>query len=211
MIDYLVHKKNYLIFIFTLVYLAVFTINAIFRQNYEFLYYTFLMVTLIYIVSSIHKKLHLGFFIIINLSVLGFLHLLGGNLYFGQLRLYDFYIIGGIIKYDNVIHTYATFIATLGLYSLIEPFIDISLKKQYYIFALILILMAIGLGTINELVEFFAVLLFDVTEEVGGYFNNALDLLFNTLGAIVGTVVIYFYNYRPKFIQRIDGQIDQNN
>ncbi|NUM25645.1 MAG: hypothetical protein HUU49_03425 [Candidatus Buchananbacteria bacterium] len=206
MMDYLVERKNYLIFVFTVVYLAAFTINAIFHQNYEFLYYTVLLVALIYIITTIHHRLHLGFFIIINLSVLGFLHLLGGNLYFGHLRLYDFYIIAGVIRYDNIIHTYATFIATLGLYSLIEPFIDVSLKKRYYAFALVLILMAIGLGTINELVELFAVLLFDVSEKVGGYFNNALDLLFNTLGATAATVVIYYYNYRPKFIRRIDGQ-----
>ncbi len=205
------NKKNELIFVFTVVYLAAFTVNAIFHQNYEFLYYTVLMFGLICIVVTIHQRLHLAFFIIINLSILGFLHLSGGNLYFGRLRLYDFYVIGGLIRYDNIVHSYATFIATLGLYSLLSPFIHQSVKERYPIFALILILMAIGLGTINELVEFLAVLAFGVAEKVGGYYNNSLDLLFNTLGATAATVVIYFYNYRPKFIQRLDGQTNQDN
>ena len=211
MMDYLVNKKNELIFAFTVVYLVAFTINAIFQQNYEFLYYTVLLIGVISIVVMIHQSLHLGFFIIINLSILGFLHLSGGNLYLGQLRLYDFYVVGGILRYDNIIHSYATFIATLGLYSLLSPFIYQSVKKRYPIFAIILVLMAIGLGTINELVEFLAVLLLGVTEKVGGYYNNSLDLLFNTLGALAGTIVIYFYNYRPKFIKRIDGQTQPDN
>ncbi len=204
MINFLVKKKNYLILAFTVGYLAAFTVNAIFWANFEFLYYTILLVGLIYVIVVINKRLHLAFFILFNLSILGFLHLLGGNLYIGQARLYDFYFIPGIFRYDNFIHTYATFIATLALYSLLSNFIAMEIKKRYFIFAIILVLMAIGLGTINELVEFFAVLVFGVAEQVGGYFNNSLDLLFNTIGATLGTIVIYFYRERPKFIQHLE-------
>jgi len=211
MIDFLLKNKNYLILAFTVVYLAAFTVNGVLWGNYEFLYYTVLMGILIYSVVTLHQRLHLAFFILFNLSILGFLHLLGGNLYLGAIRLYDFYLIPGIFRYDNFIHTYATFIATIALYSLLTNFIDVEIKKRYPIFAVILILMAIGLGTINELVELLAVVFFGVAERVGGYFNNALDLLFNTIGAILATVVIYFYRERPKFIQKINGQTGKNN
>ncbi|MFA6255062.1 MAG: hypothetical protein WC675_03445 [Patescibacteria group bacterium] len=211
MIDFLFQRKNYLILIFTVAYLIAFTVNAIIWANFEFLYYTVLMVVIIYLVITLTKKLHLGFFILFNLSILGFLHLLGGNFYLGSVRLYDFYLISGIIRYDNFIHTYATFIATLTLYSLLFDFVDERIRQNYPIFALILVLMAIGLGAINELVELFAVVAFGVAEKVGGYFNNALDLLFNTIGAILATVVIHFYLERPKFIQRIDGQTKKDN
>ena len=203
---YLVDKKNYIIFAFTVVYLFAFTVNAVIFSNFEFLYYTVLMVGLIYAVMYINKFLHLGFFILFNLSILGFLHLLGGNLYLGTIRLYDFYFVSGVIRYDNIIHTFATFIATIALYSLLVNFIDERVKSRYPFFAIILVLMAIGLGTINELVELAAVLFFDAAEKVGGYFNNALDLLFNTIGATLATVVIYFYIDRPKFIKKIDGK-----
>lgn len=204
MMDFLVKKKNYLILIFTVVYLLVFTLNALFYANFEFLYYTVLLAVLIYVVIIVNKRLHLGFFILINLSILGFLHLLGGNLYWQGIRLYDWYFIPNFFRYDNFIHTYATFIATLALYSLLGNFIDFEIKKRYPLFALILILMAIGLGTLNELAEFFAVVVFNVAEKVGGYFNNALDLLFNTIGAILATIIIYFYRERPKFIQHLE-------
>jgi len=211
MIDFLLEKKNYLILFFTVAYLVTFTVNAIIWANFEFLYYTVLMVIVICLVISLTKKLHLGFFILFNLSVLGFLHLLGGNFYLGATRLYDFYLISGIIRYDNFVHTYATFIATLALYSLLFDFIDERIRQRYPLFALILVLMAIGLGSLNELVELLAVVTFGVAEKVGGYFNNTLDLLFNTIGAILATVIIYFYLQRPKFIQRINGQIKKNN
>ncbi len=113
MINYFVKNKNYLILVFNLVYLAVFTINALIHANLEFLYYTILMVALIYLIVMVNKQLHLAFFILVNLSILGFLHLLGGNFYLGATRLYDHYLVMGAIRYDNIVHTYGTFIITL--------------------------------------------------------------------------------------------------
>jgi len=210
MLDYLVKKKNHLILIFTIVYLVAFTANAFFWGNFEFLYYISLMVVLIFLIIIFNKQLHLAFFILFNLSILGFLHLLGGNFYFWDLRLYDLYFIEGFIRYDNVIHTYATFIGTIALYSLLSNFIDERIRQRYIIFSIILILMAIGMGTIVELVEFLAVVFFNAQERVGGYFNNALDLFFNTVGAIAATIIIYFYLERPRFIQKINGQARKN-
>ncbi|OGY45241.1 MAG: hypothetical protein A3J62_03890 [Candidatus Buchananbacteria bacterium RIFCSPHIGHO2_02_FULL_38_8] len=211
MLDYFVKQKNYLILIFTVAYLAVFTVNAFIASNFEFLYYTVLMTVLIYLVVVMNKRLHLAFFILVNLSLLGFLHLLGGNFYFYETRLYDFFFVPGVIRYDNIVHTYGTFIATLALYSLLADFIDGRIRQRYFIFALILVLMAIGIGTLNELGEFLAVLFFGAAEEVGGYFNNALDLFFNTLGSILATIVIYIYRERPRLIQEINEKIRKNN
>ena len=99
----------------------------------------------------------------------------------------------------------------IALYSLLYNAIDLEVKKRYWIFALLLVLMAIGMGTIVELVEFFAVLIFGVIKQVGDYYNNTLDLLFNTLGATLGTIVIYFYHHRPLFIKKINGQLKKDN
>ncbi|HLC89922.1 MAG TPA: hypothetical protein VJG65_03100 [Patescibacteria group bacterium] len=197
--------KNQLILIFTFAYLAAFTINGVWQANFEFLYYTFLIVALIYLIIRFNKFLHLAFFILFNLSILGFLNLLGGNLYLAGLRLYDFYLLPGLIRYDNFIHAYGTFIATLALYSLLFNFINPEIKKRYWLFAVILILMAIGLGTIVELVEFLAVIFFNVAGKVGDYYNNTLDLVFNTLGSILATIIIYFYRNPPNFFKKING------
>ncbi|MDX9893484.1 MAG: hypothetical protein RB292_03655 [Patescibacteria group bacterium] len=209
--NYLLDKKNELILVFTIAYLAAFTINAFVWGNFEFLYYTILMIALIYFVLILNKSIHLGFFITFSLSVLGFLHLLGGNLYFGTIRLYDWYIIPGIFRYDNFIHSLGTFITTIALYSLVSGYVHLRLRRRYAAFAIMLVLMAIGLGSIVELVESVAVVVFGAAERVGGYFNNALDLWFNTIGSILATIIIYFYIHRPKFIQRINGAPKTNN
>ncbi len=211
MINYFVKNKNYLILVFNLVYLAVFTINALIHANLEFLYYTILMVALIYLIVMVNKQLHLAFFILVNLSILGFLHLLGGNFYLGATRLYDHYLVMGAIRYDNIVHTYGTFIITLILYSLLSDFIDERIRQRYLLFSLILVLMAIGVGTLNELAEFLAVVFLGAGEQVGGYFNNSLDLLFNTFGSILACIIIYFYRERPRILQKINAKIRKDN
>lgn len=211
MIDYLNKHKNYLVLAFTIVYLLAFTLNGMFNADYEFLYYTILITVVIIVVTTIHQKLHLASFILVNLSILGFIHLMGGNIYIEGVRLYDIYFIPGIIRYDNIVHTYGTFIGTLSLYSLLAMYIDPAIRRRYPIFAILLIMMAIGMGTIVELVEFLAVVLFGVADKVGDYFNNTLDLFFNTLGASLATVMIYFYLYPPNFIKRINAQTREGN
>jgi len=200
MINYFLKNKNYLIVFFTVGYLLAFSVDAFAHSNWEFLYYIILMTVLIFTIVSINKRLHLAFFIILNLSLLGFLHLFGGNFHVGLVRLYDYYFIADILRYDNIIHTYGTFIATVALYSLLSPYISKELKSHYPIFAIVLVLMAIGIGVLNELVEFLAVVFLNAAEQVGGYYNNALDLLFNTIGSIIASIFIYFYRERPKYL-----------
>lgn len=203
---FIVSKRNYLILTFTLIYLIAFTLNGVVAGNIEFLYYTFLLGFIIYLIIYLHQRLHLGFFILFNLSILGFLHLLGGNYFVGATRLYDWYFIPYVFKYDNFIHSFGTFIGTLTLYSLLINYIGEPIKKHFPAFALALVLMALGMGSLVEIAELGAVFLFGVTERVGGYYNNALDLLFNFFGAIFASILIYYYQYRPKFIAKIDGQ-----
>lgn len=204
MFNLIAKRKNHLILAFSVSYLTAFTFYSIINANFEFLYYAFLIFFFIYIVIIIHKRLHLGFFILFNMSVLGFLHMLGGSFYLDELRLYDYYFLPGVFRYDNFIHTYASFIGTLALYSLFINFVDEAIKKRYFIFALMIVLMAMGVGTLVELAEFSAVIIFGATKQVGGYYNNALDLFFNGLGAIIAMIVIYFFRNPPKFFRKLD-------
>lgn len=210
-VNYFTHRKNDLILIFTVVYTLVFTVNGLLERNLEFLYYTILMVGLICFVLMYNLQLHLGFFIVMNLSILGFMHLLGGNHYVEGIRLYDRFFLDGVLRYDNIVHAYGTFIATLALYSLIVDFIDVRLRRHYIRFSLVLVLMAIGIGTINELVEFAAVVFLGAAEQVGDYFNNALDLLFNTIGSIAACLIIYVYRERPKFYQKVADKLSERS
>src|SRR3989344_2321350 len=211
-LEYFTKQKNSLVLLFSVVYLLVFTLNAIFAQNYEFLYYTVLIAVLIYIVLVINQRMHFAPFIVINLSLLGFLHLLGGNAYISTIRLYDFYFVPGLVKYDNLIHVYGTFIVTLLLYSMVSVYLDRQvISQRYWVIAVGLVLMAIGVGAVNELVEFFAVVYFGAAEQVGGDFNNSLDLLFNTLGSILACVILYWFREQTSWLHNLNGNLKKNS
>jgi len=51
------------------------------------------------------------------------------------------------------------------------------------------VLGAMGLGAVNEIIEFIAVVVFPDTN-VGGYVNTALDLVFNAAGAVFAMVLV---------------------
>ena len=53
------------------------------------------------------------------------------------------------------------------------------------------ILASSGVGALNEIVEFGAVVFLGQTG-VGGYYNTALDLVFNFVGAFVGGILAVF-------------------
>ncbi len=94
-----------------------------------------------------------------------------------------------LLKYDQIVHFYGFGVATLVLWHVLRRnFPALDGTKTIYAFA---ILGGMGLGVLNELIEFTAVLVFPDTN-VGGYFNTALDLVFNTLGAITAAVLASF-------------------
>ena len=90
-----------LMFWFTIFNLTLFTILSIIKHNYEFLYYTLILSVLILIIVLYHKKIHLTKQILLGLTILGILHLFGGNFYLLGTRLYDIWIIENILKYDE--------------------------------------------------------------------------------------------------------------
>ena len=75
-----------------------------------------------------------------------------------------------------------------------SPFLLFSFVIGYFI--LLLVIIGMGLGVINELVEFVAVLVFDVGKQVGDYTNNLLDLVFNTIGSIIMATFLVLTNQK---------------
>ncbi len=189
--------KLKLMLYFTLFYLVVFTAISLFNKNYEFLYYTLVMSLLVFLVVLYHKKLHLTTAIIFGLTIVGAMHIFGGNVYILGTRLYEFWLIPGVFKYDNLVHLIGTFVAAFIAYSLLFPHLDKKLKHSKFLLSLVLILIASGIGAFNEVLELFAVVFLGATKQVGDYLNNAFDLLFNLIGAAIASIYIVYY-YRRK-------------
>jgi putative membrane protein len=129
-----------------------------------------------------------------GLSLWGFLHMAGGGIPVGDGVLYGHIIYpiidrGGefvIFKFDQLVHFFGFGVATLVMYEIIKP----RWRGSLGLLAFVVALAGMGLGALNEVVEFMAVVFMPETG-VGGYYNTGLDLVFNAIGATVVALVLY--------------------
>jgi uncharacterized membrane protein YjdF len=127
------------------------------------------------------------------LTVFVLSHLFGGAVFIDGVRLYD---VSFWLKYDQYVHFYGGLVAALGMYHLLGPQFNKKFLNNSYIVYPVIVLIALGIGGVNELIELFAVIFMDASAGVGDYMNNALDNFFNFLGALVALIVIH--NIRKK-------------
>lgn len=172
--------------------LAVFTIYFLFRKNFEFLTYTFTISLLILIIALTIKKYNYSAMARYGFSAWLLMHLLGGAVYIRGTRLYDLLLIKlvesplYILKYDQFVHAFCYFVITLFMLGIVKYY---SNNKSKFAIGLITVLAATGIGAINEIIEFTTVIFFNAGAAVGDYYNNALDLVFNIIGAIMAVLL----------------------
>lgn len=186
-------KNEKYVFYFTLFYIILFTLHAISKKNGEFIFYSITMLLLLEFGIYLNKKVRFPEFIIIGLSLLGLMHILGGNVKFGQTRLYEIFFFNGLLRYDNIVHIFGSAMSTLVLNSMFFSFAIEKLYLKLGLFYFALILMTLGVGVLNELVEFITVIFFNAEEQVGGYINNTVDLVYNLIGALISIIIIDSY------------------
>lgn len=178
---------NILIILFFLVFFLS-------KGNYEFLVYAATVGILVFIIEKTDKIFNYSNFAKYGFNLWLFLHFSGGAFKIAGTRLYDYvliHIIGepyDILRYDQLIHGYCYFIITMFIYSIVLYISDKKANK--FLIYLITVLAGSSIGAVNEIIEFSTVVFFDAGEAVGEYTNNALDLVFNLIGAIIAVLVI---------------------
>jgi hypothetical protein len=184
------------VLVFTTIYVAGFGVYFVAIGNDEFLWY---VATLVFFVALIAVTLKASQFpsgILWALTLWGLAHMAGGGLPVGNSVLYAYRVlpIAGddgeltLLKFDQIVHFYGFAVTTFVLWHLLRRhFPTLAGTKTLYIYPA---LGSMGLGALNEIIEFVAVISFPETG-VGGYYNTALDLVFNGLGAAVAAVLIY--------------------
>ena len=175
--------------VFTLAYVLAFTIWFLSIGNYEFIVYIATMAILGWLVVRNLRKADFPLAILWALSIWGLAHMAGGGVPVGDSVLYSWVIlplinVGDtiILKYDQVVHFYGFGVTAWLLWHLMaRHFPNLRGTATIYVYPA---LAAMGLGAVNEIIEFTAVLAVPETN-VGGYYNTALDLVFNGAGAIL--------------------------
>lgn len=134
---------------------------------------------------SVHPGIAFGFLLV------GILNALGGLIFIDGIRLYDVYF--GFLKIDMLIHFVAVLTFTLLVYTLLVS----SLKPRKGLFlAFTAMMFAMGGGALFEILELLGIVVLN-NAGVGGYFNNAIDLVSNFAGATVAALLLASRKYEP--------------
>lgn len=188
--------------IFTATYLVTASWLALEWSNLEFLLYIGVMLILIPTVLWVHRCAVLSYTALWGLSVWGLAHMAGGLLQVPEgwpveadsRALYSLWLVPGHLKYDHVVHAYgfglATWVCWQGLSAAIRHGGGVA-KPTLGLMALSAFA-GMGLGSLNEVIEFAATLLVPETN-VGGYINTGWDLASNLVGSVVAVTLIWSY------------------
>jgi uncharacterized membrane protein YjdF len=188
-------KSDRLALVFTILYLLIAVPYARLVGNQEFIFYIAVMVVLVATVAWVHLRVGLHPACIWMLSLWGALHMAGGLVQVsdGVGVLYNLWLVPERLKYDQLVHAYgfgvATWVVWQGLcagHASLRP----TIGMLFIVFCA-----GMGLGALNEVVEFVAVLTMPKTN-VGGYVNTGWDLVANAVGALVAVVAIRVFWWR---------------
>jgi len=171
--------------LFVLAFMSLTTIAALNQGNNEFLFYSGSLLVIIYILVEIHRRIRFTNTTLWLLTIWGFLHMIGGTVPIspefvpgdGSAVLYSFRLRPDLPRYDQIIHAFGFFSATVACWEIVRASLN---AKQGLALSIIAALMGMGLGAFNEVLEFIATRLTETN--VGGYVNTGWDLVSNTIG-----------------------------
>jgi hypothetical protein len=171
---------------FTAAYMAAAAGLSVAGGSWEFAFYIAVMLALIGVVAALHWRVRLSLGVLWCLSVWGLMHMAGGLVPVeGVGVLYSLWLIPGWLRYDQLVHAYGFGVATVVCWEAVRARLRAlgDARPTAGVVALC-VLGAMGLGALNEVVEFAATEMMRETN-VGDYRNNAKDLVFNAIGAVV--------------------------
>ena len=187
----LLTRREIPVLIVNLIYVPIFTGIALTRTNYEFLLYAGVILVIAAWILWKQRRVRFDLPILWGLTIWGVLHMAGGNLRVGAGVLYSVELLPlapayNVLRYDQFVHMFGFGVATLICHHLLRPYLKENLER-WWTLALLIVLMGSGVGAINEILEFIAVVTMPETG-VGGYDNTMLDLCFNLLGGILAVI-----------------------
>ena len=140
-----------------------------------------------------NNKVNYPLALVWGLTAWSIMHMSGGGILISGKKLYEtmiFNIVGEpyfIFKYDQLVHIIGFGVATFAMYTLLNPILRPSSRKISL--AIVVIMAGLGVGALNEIIEFFMTV-FMANNGVGGYVNNSIDLVANLIGATIAGIFI---------------------
>lgn len=189
-----IRKGQLPILIFNVCLLVFFSIYFLTRANYEFVLYVGVITFFLAVFVVTNNKVFFPNFVLWGLSLWALLHLLGGSVHINSTILYNIIIIHlsdnyPIFRYDQFVHIVGFGVATLAMFYVLKPLLKTD-ARRWWSLSIIVISAGLGIGALNEIIEFVSTVLVPKTN-VGGYTNTALDLVSNLVGALFAMLIIH--------------------
>ncbi|HEX5774992.1 MAG TPA: DUF2238 domain-containing protein [Candidatus Paceibacterota bacterium] len=167
--------------------------------NAEFMGYIAGVATLLLLVGLTLPWTRIPDWLLWMLSFLMLLHILGGGVKVAGDVLYAYVVFPlenptglTFLKFDQLVHAYGAGVAAFFGYF----FLGRLGARAGWGMGVGAFLIAMGCGALNEIVELVATLL-SPESGVGGYFNNAIDLVANAGGAALAALLAVRYWKKP--------------
>lgn len=175
-------RREWPVLIFVLAYLPAFMFIAWQHSNIEFVLYALVVVVLGAWVLAKQPRVQFDGVILWGLAIWGLLHMAGGNIHVGDGVLYGVQLVPVVLRFDQLVHAFGFGVAALVCYHLLRPFLRDDIPRWRTLMVLV-VLMGSGVGALNEIVEYIAVVTLPETG-VGGYDNTLQDLIANLVGGV---------------------------
>lgn len=187
---------------FTVLYMVGFGFHYLGSMNVEFIaYYLVLLFGFVFVFTTLERS-RFPLHILWGLSLWGLLHMAGGSVPVGDGVLYGYkiypFLVGDgqlyILKMDQVIHAFGFGVATLVAHHLLLTHAWRADASRMWL-AVAAVLIGVGLGSLNEVIEFLVVLTVEYNG-VGDLYNMGLDLIFNLAGAVSAALFVHMHANR---------------
>lgn len=182
---------------FVLAYMGAAAVLAFRQGNKEFVLYGLIMLAMIATLVWLDRRVGLSTPLLWGLAVWGGMHMMGGTAQVPpawtdpgvSTALYNLRVHPDLPKYDQFVHAYGFFVASLVAWRALR----VSAPTPIYPTAGVLvaiICLGMGLGALNEVVEFAATRV--MATNVGGYDNTGWDLVSNLVGCVLAAAWVRF-------------------
>jgi uncharacterized membrane protein YjdF len=168
----------------------VFSVYFFTRKNYEFIIYIFVILFFFVLILLTNNRVNYSNTSLWGLTIWGILHMAGGGISVKGDVLYKLILIPvteNIFRYDQFVHIIGFGVATLVMFELLKP--KLKPIKSWTAISIVVVMAGLGVGAVNEIIEYIATLLAPETG-VGGYDNTLLDLVSDLIGALFALIII---------------------
>jgi uncharacterized membrane protein YjdF len=171
-----------------LTYLAGFGVYGLAAGRPSTGLYLLTVVSVAAVLAAVDRSVGLSSALVLGLALWGFLHVAGGLVPWGHAVLYNADLHVPTLHYDRLVHALGFGLAGVACWQALRR--HVATRPVTAGVAFIVGLAGMGVGAMNELVEFGITHLVRQSA-IGGYQNTGWDLVFDAIGCTVAALWVY--------------------